>query len=159
MTVKADAAQVAARRRPDTAQEQEWFRLRHLIYGGLIVLGVYMVQPFLTAAALDLSATVCVVAFSLALPALAALVVVDRQEEDRRPWAAAALVFVAQLVAHWGSFVGVVAGFWHITWVAGMGVLASGLLGTAVISVGYRRPRRDGAPTPQQAEEPGDAGS
>jgi hypothetical protein len=141
-------------------EEQEWFRLRSLIYGGLIVLGVYMVQPFLTAASLDLSARICVVAFSLALPPLAALVVVDRRDaSSRRRGLAAALVFVAQLVAQWGSFVGVVAGFWHRTWVAGVGVLASGLLGTAVISVGYRRPPRTRRPMPRGGETPGDKGA
>jgi hypothetical protein len=27
------------------------------------------------------------------------------------------------------AFVGVVAGFWHITWIAGVGMLAGGLVG------------------------------
>jgi hypothetical protein len=44
----------------------------HLIYSGLIVIGVYLVQPFLVAGTLDLSARVCVVAFSVAIPLLAA---------------------------------------------------------------------------------------
>jgi len=34
----------------------EHYRQLSLIYSGLIVIGVYMVQPFLTAASLDLSA-------------------------------------------------------------------------------------------------------
>jgi hypothetical protein len=50
-------------------REQEWLRQLSLIYSGLILIGVYMVQPFLTAASLDLSAMVCVVAFSVAIPA------------------------------------------------------------------------------------------
>src|SRR4029450_10021974 len=37
-------------------REQEWLRQLSLIYSGLILIGVYMVQPFLTAASLDLSA-------------------------------------------------------------------------------------------------------
>jgi hypothetical protein len=52
----------------DPAQEQEWLRQNNLIYGGLIGIGVVLVQPFLTAASLDLSATICVVAFSVAIP-------------------------------------------------------------------------------------------
>jgi hypothetical protein len=47
-----------------------------LIYGGLIGIGVVLVQPFLTAASLDPSATICVVAFSVTIPLLAALVLV-----------------------------------------------------------------------------------
>jgi hypothetical protein len=143
----------------DAEQQQEWVRLRSLIYGGLIVLGVYMVQPFLTAASLDLSARVCVIAFSVAIPLLGSLVVVNRQEAFRRRRLAAALVATAQVVAQWSSFVGVVAGFWHITWVAGVGVLASALLGTAVISVGYMRPGRSQQPLPRGGEAPGGKGS
>jgi hypothetical protein len=40
-------------------QEREWFRLRSLIYGAFVVVGVYMAQPFLVAALLDLSASIC----------------------------------------------------------------------------------------------------
>jgi hypothetical protein len=56
----------------DAEQEQEWLRESDLINSGLIVIGVYMVQPFLTAASLDLSAKICVIAFSVAIPLLAA---------------------------------------------------------------------------------------
>ena len=59
---------------------QEWLRQNNLIYGGLIAIGVYMVQPFLTAGSLDLSARICVVAFSVAIPLLAARPLVNRQE-------------------------------------------------------------------------------
>jgi hypothetical protein len=64
----------------DPEQLQEWLRQNNLIYGGLIGIGVLMVQPFLTAGSLDLSAKVCVVAFSVAIPLLAALVLVNQQE-------------------------------------------------------------------------------
>jgi hypothetical protein len=63
--------------RQDSEQEQEWLRQDYLVYGGLIGVGVVMVQPFLTAASLDLSATICVVAFSVAIPLLAALAMVN----------------------------------------------------------------------------------
>ena len=56
----------------------EGLRQQGLIYGGLIGIAVVMVQPFLIAASLDTSATICVVAFSIAIPFLAALVLVVR---------------------------------------------------------------------------------
>ena len=62
---------------------QEVVRQLGLIYGGLILIGVYMVQPFLTAPSLDTSAKVSIVAFSVAIPLLAALVMVNRQEAFR----------------------------------------------------------------------------
>jgi hypothetical protein len=85
--------------RRDPKQEQEWLRQLSLIYSGLIVIGVYMVQPFLTAASLDLSARICVVAFSVAVPLLAALVIVNRQEAFRRRMTKSVLVTIAQVVA------------------------------------------------------------
>jgi hypothetical protein len=61
--------------------------------------------------------------------------------------------------------IGVVAGFWHILWIAGVGILVSGLVGVAVQSVGYWRLERDRLlqqdqkPPPQEGEEPGGTGS
>ena len=145
--------------RRDPKQEQEWLRQLSLIYSGLIVIGVYMVQPFLTAASLDLSAKICVAAFSVAIPLLAALVIVNRQEAFRRRMTRSVLVTLAQVVAQTCAFVGVVAGFWHILWIAGVGMLASGLVGVAVQSAGYWRLERDQAPTPQETVEPSDTES
>jgi hypothetical protein len=64
----------------DLAQGEEWLRQLNVIYVGLIGIGVYMVQPFPTAASLDLSAKICAVAFLVAIPLLAALVMVNLQE-------------------------------------------------------------------------------
>jgi len=148
--------------RQDPAQEQEWLRQLSLTYGGLAVIGVSMVAPFLTAASLDLSARVCVVAFSVAIVLLAALVLVNRQEVFRSRMTKSFLVEAARVVAQLGAVVGVVAGFWHVTWIAGVVMLASGLVAVAAQSVGYWRLERDRLlgqdqqPTPQEGEEPGD---
>jgi hypothetical protein len=48
--------------------KQEVVRQLGLTYGGLILIGVYMVRPFLTARALDTSAKVSIVAFAVAIP-------------------------------------------------------------------------------------------
>jgi hypothetical protein len=66
------------------------------------------------------------------------------------------------VVAQPGALVGVVAGFWHVLWIAGVGVRAGGLVGTAAQSVGsWRLERdrllgRDQQPTPQEGKESGD---
>jgi len=137
-------------------REQEWLRQLSLIYSGLILIGVYMVQPFLTAASLDLSAKICVVAFSVAIPLLAALVLVNQQEAFRRRATTSVLAVIARVVAQNCAFVGVVAGFWHIHWIAGVGMLASGLVAVVVHSAGYTRLEGDQAPTPKEGDEPGD---
>ena len=91
-----------------------------------------MVQPFLTAASLDLSAKICIVAFSVAIPLLAALILVNRQEVFRRRRIKSVLVFIVQVVAQLCAFVGVVSySFWHILWIAGVGMLAAGLVAVA----------------------------
>ena len=96
-----------------------------LIYGGLILIGLYMVQPFLTAPSLDASAKVSIVAFSVAIPLLAGLVMVNQQEAFRGRRTSSVTVTIAQAVAQMAAFVGIVAGFWHITWVAGVTFLAA----------------------------------
>jgi hypothetical protein len=156
MNVKDDAEQVQQWLRQNPQQEQEWLRQLSLIYGALIVIGVYMVQPFLTAPSLDLSAKVCVVAFSLAIPLLAALVIVNRQEAFRRRRTKSRLVAVTQVVAEVCAGVGVVAGFWHILWIAGVGVLAAVIVGIAVQSAGYSRLERDREPASQADGKPDD---
>jgi hypothetical protein len=126
----------------DPELQQELVRRNSLGYGGLIAIGVVMVQPFLTAASLDLSARICILAFSVAIPLLAALVLVNRQEVFRRRWTKSVLVSIAQVVAQLCAFVGVVAGFWHILWIVGVGMLAAGLSAVAVHWAGYTRVER-----------------
>ena len=121
------------------SMKQEVVRQQGLIYGGLILIGLYMVQPFLTAPSLDVSAKVSIIAFSVAIPLLAALVVVNRQEAFRGRLTPSVTVIVARVVAQGAAFVGIVAGFWHITWVAGVTFLAAGFVAVGVHSAGYMR--------------------
>ena len=118
-----------------------------LIYGGLILIGLYMVQPFLTASSIDASAKISVVAFAVAIPLLAALVLVNRQEAFRGRLTASAMVTIARVVAQLAAFVGIVAGFWHITWIAGVTFLAAGLVAVGVHSAGLWRVERPDEPT------------
>lgn len=120
-------------------QQQEWIRQNSVIYGGLIAVGLVMVQQFLTATALDRAAKICVLAFSVAIPLLAALVLVNRQENFRHRMTGSIVVRIARSVAQLLAFVGVVAGFWHIMWLAGVGMLVSGFVAMLVHSAGHFR--------------------
>jgi hypothetical protein len=119
--------------------ELEWIRQNNLMYGGLIGIGIVMVQPFLTVTSLDLSAVICVVAFSVAIPLLAGLVLVTHQEAFMRRASGSKLVTIAQSVAVFFAFTGIVSGFWHVTWMAGAGVLVASALALAVHSAGYTK--------------------
>jgi hypothetical protein len=134
--------------RQDPGLVQEWIRQNNLIYGALIAIGVYMVQPFLIAPSLDLTARICVVAFAVAIPLLAALVMINRQEAFRRRAANSRVVTIAQVVGQLCAFVGLVAGFWHIFWVAGVAVVVTGLLAVGVHSAGYMRLEQGQEPPP-----------
>lgn len=110
-----------------------------LIYGGLILIGLYMVQPFLVAPSLDTSAEVSVIAFAVAIPLLAALIMVNRQEAYRGRRTTSIIVTVAHTIAQAAAFVGIVAGFWHIWWVAGVTFLVVGFVAMFVHSAGFWR--------------------
>jgi hypothetical protein len=138
--------------------EQEGIRQNNLMYGGLIGIGIVLVQPFLTVGSLDLSAWICVVAFSVAIPLLAGLVLVSHQEAFMRRASGSKLVTIAQSVAVFFAFTGIVSGFWHVTWVAGVGVLVASALALAVHSAGYtklmsRRAAREAA-APGESDGP-----
>ncbi len=143
----------------DPGQEQEWLRESDLINGGLILIGVYLVQPFLTAASLDLPARICVVAFSVAIPLLAALVLVNRRELSQHRATRSRLVVWARVVAQNLAVVGAVAGFWHIWWIAGVGMLTAGLVALSVHAAGYLGLKPDPTPTAQKDRAPGDTDS
>jgi hypothetical protein len=81
---RAEAAKAA--QPPSTQQTQEWLRQSNVIYAGLLGAAFIIVQPFLTTASLDVSGKICVVAFAVAIPLLAALLLVGQQEFFKRRW-------------------------------------------------------------------------
>jgi Na+(H+)/acetate symporter ActP len=146
----------------DPELQQEWIRQDNLAYGGLIAIGIVLVQPFVAGASLDISGMICAVAFAIAIPLLAALVLVNRQETFRRRRTSSRIVAVARAIAQASAFMGVVAGFWHIHWIAGVGVLVSALVAVGVQSAGITRLELGERPASRAAEaeepaRPGDA--
>jgi hypothetical protein len=117
----------------------EALRQNGVIYGGLIGVAVLMIQPFIAATAIDVSARICVIAFAVAIPLLAALVMVNRQEAFRGRRTPSVIVMITQSLAELAAFVGIVAGFWHINWVAGVCFLATGVVAVGVHSAGWYR--------------------
>jgi Na+(H+)/acetate symporter ActP len=118
-----EAERLAQHVTQDPELQQEWIRQDNLAYGGLIAIGLVLVQPFVGGASLDTSGIICAVAFAIAIPLLAALVLVNRQETLRHRRTSSRTVVVAKATAQGSAFVGLVAGFWHIHWIAGVGVL------------------------------------
>jgi hypothetical protein len=144
---RADAERIEAEAQTGEMKE-EVVRQLGVIYGGLIGVAVVMVQPFLAATTLDASARVSIIAFAVAIPLLAALVLVNRQEAFRGRLTTSVLVTIAQVIAQGAAFVGIVAGFWHITWVAGVTFVAAGLVAMGVHSAGFWRLESSREPAP-----------
>ncbi|WP_119289494.1 hypothetical protein [Streptomyces sp. YIM 130001] len=125
----------------DPALRQEWVRQHNLVYAGLIAIGTIMVQPFLSdlSTSVDPAGKVCVLSFAVAIPLLAALVMLSWQETFRRRIVDSRVVGVTRWVAQLSALGGVISGFWHIWWGAGVAVLVSGALALCVFSTGYVR--------------------
>jgi hypothetical protein len=123
----------------EPAHQQELLRQNNVIYGALIAVGLVFTQPFLTSTPHGWSATICVIAFAVAIPLLAALFLVNRHENFRGRATSSLLVRVTQSAAQLAAFAGLVAGFWHIAWVAGLVTLISSLVAMGVHSAGYFR--------------------
>jgi hypothetical protein len=129
----------------DPAQQVAWLRQDRLGYVGLMGAGLFWVEPFLTAGSVDGPAKVSIVAWALAFPLLAALVLVTEQELFRGRWGRSVAVSVGKSVGQGAAFVGFVAGFWHVWWPAGAVAVAAGALAIGLHSAGYRRLEEDQA--------------
>ena len=100
-----------------------------------MAIGIVMVQALLPYP-LDTSAMTCVVAFAVAIPLLVALIVVNRQEQFRRRRTSSRTVVGARAIAQAAAFLGLVAGFWHLHWIAGAVVLGTSIVAVGVHSAG-----------------------
>ncbi|WP_157245932.1 hypothetical protein [Nonomuraea typhae] len=118
----------------DWKRKENWLDQDNLIYGGFIAIGIVLVQPFLTVSDLDAAALVCVLSFSVAIPLLAVLTMINQLRKTHQFLGSTPLINFAKGLGQAASVVGVVAAFWHMSWIAGVVLLVSG--GFAVIAYG-----------------------
>jgi hypothetical protein len=132
---KQDAQRIERHLTLDPELGEEWLRQDSVMYGGLIAVGVVFVQALLPYSP-DASAMTCVLSFAVAIPLLAALIMVNRQEQFRHRRSTSRTVVGARAIAQGAAFLGLVAGFWHLHWIAGVVVLGSSLVALGVHSAG-----------------------
>jgi hypothetical protein len=65
------------------------------------------------------------------------------ETEEEWPPNPSVTVTLGRVVAQLAAFVGIVAGFWHISWIAGVVFLAAGVVAVGVHSAGYVRLEKD----------------
>lgn len=120
------------------AQEREWIKEVNLTYGGLIGMGLIMIQPFLFGNGLtDLAAKICIISFALSIPILAALLLLNHQEGFMKHMSRSKIVAVCKSVAQLAAVTGFVAGLWHISSLAGQVAIASCIVAMFAHSAGY----------------------
>ncbi|GHO45586.1 hypothetical protein [Ktedonospora formicarum] len=129
----------------DWQHKESWLQQNNLTYAGLIGIGVVIVQSFITAPSLDLPSTICVVAFSLAIPLLAVLLMLNQLQSQRHYTASSPYISIAKTIGLLGACVGVVAALWHMLWIAGVMVMVSGIMGLAIYTGYYKRLEQDEA--------------
>jgi len=137
--VNDDVEQVLARKLRDPQLRQEWLRQDNLIYGGLIAGCVAVMQPFLALPDPDLSASIAVVSFAVALPLLAAMLLVNQHEVFRHQQARLRRLSFAKALGQGLAVIGVAAALWHVLWIAGVALLVSALVALGVHSAGFSR--------------------
>ena len=133
----------------------EWTQQTTAVFAGLIGIGLIIVQAFLSSGASDTPATISVLAFALAIPLLAALVMLNNAQAGYKyvsyPWYYSLAIMFSEMCA----FVGVAAAFWHLSWIAGVLVTISGVFGLALYIAFSARLEKDNAvqvadPSPTQ---------
>jgi len=124
---------------------QELLRFDTLMDVALIVLGVYILQAFISTGATDAAARVSIVAWVLAIPLLAFLVLLNRVQEAFRytsiPW----YLVLARGLASGAAVAGFGAAGWHLWMPASLVLIASGLGGLFLYRAYQARLERDNA--------------
>jgi hypothetical protein len=122
------------------AEKRRWAKQNNLMYGGLIAISVVILQGFLSTPSIGVSGKISVVAFAIALPLLAVLILLGELHPGD-PTPSNVTYEITKAVAMVGSVTGVVAAFWHIDWLAGVAIFAAGAAGLGVYSAHFNGSR------------------
>ncbi len=121
----------------------ELVRTDTLINVGLIVLGLYIFQAFMSSGVTDVAARVSVAAWAVAIPLLAFQVLLNQVLESYRYASNPVYMFVARGVALGAAVIGFGAAVWHVWMPASIVLIASGLGGLFIYQAYRRRLERD----------------
>ena len=121
----------------------EWTQQALVVYGGLIAIGVVILQALIPVQSLDLASLVSILSFAIAMPFLAIMILVNHAQVSYRyatyPW----YITLAILLGQGGALIGVFAAFWHISWIAAILLLISGVVGLVVYALYSKQLVRD----------------
>ena len=124
----------------------EWTQEALVVYGGLIAIGVVILQALIPAQSLDLPLQISILSFALALPFLAIMVLVNHTQASYRYASYPRYLSLIILLGQGGAFIGVFAAFWHISWMAAVLLAISGIVGLVVYAAYSKQLARDNPP-------------
>jgi type III secretory pathway component EscS len=125
---------------------EEYTRESNLILAGLIGISVVIVQALIGIHASDLPATIALLAFAIALPMLGMLVILNALYAKYRYASFPLYLTIAYFLGEGGAALGVVAAFWHLSWVAGALIVVSIFLAVGVYFAYTRQLQKDNPP-------------
>ena len=98
--------------------KEEWAGQTGAIFAGLIGIGVVIVQALIAINTTDPSAVIALLAFAIALPLLGTLVILNVVQAKYRYASYPAYLTFAYILGEGSAGVGVIAAFWHVSWIA-----------------------------------------
>jgi len=133
--------------------KEEWARQTGAIFAGLIGISVVIVQALIAIDATDPPAVIALLAFAIALPLLGTLVILNGVQAKYRYASYPVYLSFAYIVGEGSAGVGVIAAFWHVSWIAGVLIMISGLLGLAIYFAYSKRLQEDNAPAQNETRQ------
>ena len=121
----------------------EWTRQALVVYGGLIGIGIVILQALLSIQTLDPASFISIISFAVAIPLLATMVLLNHAQTSYRyasyPWYLTLIILLGQ----GGAFLGTWAAFWHISPLAGVLLPVSGVVGLIIYGAYLKQLERD----------------
>lgn len=108
------------------------YQYNRLLIGGLIAFSLILVQAFITTGLTDIASYISVIAFAIAIPSLAVFVWCYNDVVTSARLALPPRVLLLFLGSIFVDIIGVAAAFWHISWIAGLLLLVSGVVALIV---------------------------
>ena len=125
---------------------EEWAQQTGVIFAGLIGIGVVIVQALIGINATDPPAVIAMLAFAIALPLLATLVMLNVVQTKYKYASYPFYLTFAYVVGQSSAVVGIIAAFWHVSWIAGVLIIISSLVGLAIYLAYSRQLEKDNLP-------------
>ena len=120
-----------------------WIRESNAILGGLIGISVIIVQALLSSKVTDPPALIAILAFAIALPVMGTLVMLNVVLSRYRYISVPGYFTLAYVLGEGSAAVGVIAAFWHLSWIAGLLIVMSSLVGMGIYFAYSRQLEKD----------------